>query len=60
MAEKVPELVDRKKGEKFVGLIKEQFEKSGVSVDKKTIEKALDEAHGHMVGCDQCATGWRW
>jgi len=60
MPEKVPELIDRKRGEKFVNHMKESLNKAGVSVDAETLANAMEDSYKHMVGCDQCANGWRW
>jgi len=46
---------------KYVDLVHKHLGQAGVTVDKADLQKSLVAAHEDMlVGCDQCANGWRW
>jgi hypothetical protein len=46
---------------KYVDLVQKHLDKAGVKVDKDALKTSLVAAHEDMVlGCDQCANGWRW
>jgi len=50
-----------KNAPKYVDLVQKHLDKEGVKVDKKKLQQSLVAAHEDLlVGCDQCANGWRW